>query len=279
MKNVRLALAVASAFATVTTVRAQYASGVIAYDPGTGFAAGYTNAAASLGAPASGSGITPMAPPFSKSQLVSIGAGGEITLQMQTPITDDPADPYGLDFNVFANSFFVAISGSGLSAIASGSLFYHAASALVQVSSDGLDWFTLNPALAPAPGEWFPTFGNGNPQLPVNPSLASDNFAGLTLAQIEALYGGSAGGTGYDLAWAQDGAGNPANLSSANYVRIEVQSGVVDLDGISAVPEPGTVPLAGIGAGLGLVWWRRKARAEAARRATPVTPPQRPPIA
>jgi hypothetical protein len=257
MKKVRFALAFASLFVISTTVRAQFADAVLSYDSGTGFAAGYTNASSALGAPALGSSVNPMNPPYLESQLVSIGTGGEITLQLDTPITDNSSDPYGLDFIIFANSFFVANGGSGQNETTSGSLYYHPASTLVQVSDDGLNWFTLNPSLAPQPGEWFPSYGGGNPQIPVNPSLATTDFAGMTLGQIESLYDGSAGGTGYDLAWAQDADGNSADLASADYVRIEVQSGVLDMDAISVVPEPATWILIVVGAGL-LWFWLRK---------------------
>ncbi len=219
-------------FAMSLNVHAQFANAVIAYDTGTGFAAGFTNSAAALGAPTSGTGVTPFAPPFAKTQLVSIGAGGEITLQLSQAITDDPSHAYGLDFILFANQFFVN-SSSGVSG-----LFYHSASLLVQVSTDDSTWFTLNPSLAPQAGELYPTSGTGNPQIPVNPSLTLANFTGQNLAGITALYNGSAGGTGFDLAWAQDINGNNADLTSADYVRIEVQSGVLDLDGVSVVPEP-----------------------------------------
>jgi len=238
-----IALALAGLFVMSPVVHAQYADAVVSYEPGTGFAAGYTNASSALGAPALGSSVNPMAAPFSKSQLVSIGAGGEITLQMSTPITDNPSDPYGLDFILFANSFFIASGGSGQNETTSGSLFYHPASTLIQVSADGVNWYTLNPMLAPQPGEWFPSYGGGNPQIPVNPALATTNFAGMTLGQIESLYNGSAGGTGYSLSWAVDANSNSVDLASIDYVSIQVQSGVVDLDAISDVPEPSTFAL------------------------------------
>ena len=69
------------------------------------------NPNAALGAPASGNAVTPFAPPYSTSQLVCIGAGGEITLQMSSPIVNNPADPYGINFILFANQFFVESSG------------------------------------------------------------------------------------------------------------------------------------------------------------------------
>lgn len=243
MKKVCLALALAGGVIVPLISHAQYANAVISYNSGTGFAAGYTNANAALGAPASGGSVTPFAPPFSKSQLVSIGAGGEITLQLDTPILNDPSDPYGINFILFANQFFVKSSSGTVNG-----LFYHTASTLVQVSPDDSTWFTLNPSLVSPVGELFPTDGSGNPQIPVNPSLTLVDFNGQNLAGIESLYNGSAGGTGYDLAWAEDANGNNVNLASADYIRIEVQSGVVDLDGVSVVPEPTTWALISVGA-------------------------------
>jgi hypothetical protein len=255
IRNVPLALALAAWFTLVsTTAHAQFAGSILSYSPGTGFAAGYTNASSALGAPALGNGVTPFAPPFSMSQLVSIGAGGEITLQLDAPIVNNPADPYGLNFIIFANSFFIQNGGSGQNATTSGALFFHQASTLVQVSPDDVNWYTLNPALAPQPGEWFPTYGGGNPLIPINPALTNMNFAGLTLAQIESLYDGSAGGTGFSLSWAQDSSGNSVNLAGADYVRIEVQSGVPDMDAVSEVPEPGALALL-LAAGAAVWFW------------------------
>lgn len=252
MKKVSVVvLALAGLFVMSTTVHAQFADSVLSYESGTGFAAGFTNASAALGAPALGSGITPYAPPFAKTQLVSIGAGGEITLQMDSQILNTPANPYGLDFIIFANSFFIENGGSGQGATTSGSLFFHSSTIQIQVSPDDVNWYTLNPALAPQAGEWFPTYGGGNPVMPMDPSLMnSANFAGLTLAQVESLYNGSAGGTGYSLSWAQDSGGNSVDLTSVDYVQIDVESGVLDMDAISVVPEPATWSMVFVGAGL-----------------------------
>jgi hypothetical protein len=254
MKKTVRALALASLVLVPSYTRAQYAGSVISYASGTGFASGFTNAGAALGAPASGAAVTPFAPPFSKTQLVSIGAGGEITLQMNTPIVNNPADPYGVNFLIFANEFFVEGGGQTVSG-----LFYHAASITIEVSADDATWYTLNPALAPQAGELFPTSGSGNPLIPVNPSLTLASFTGQTLAGVASLYDGSAGGTGYDLAWAVDGGGNSVDLPGADYVQIDVQSGVLDLDAVSVVATPEPEAWSVVVLGASLFWLRRRA--------------------
>jgi hypothetical protein len=248
VKKVRSALALASLFAIPTLTHAQYADAVISYTPGTGENSSYENSSAALGAPVSGSTYTPFYPPYTASQMVGIGAGGEITLQMSAPIVNNPADPYGVNFNVFDNQFFVAGSGGVVSG-----LYDHANSTTVRVSANGSTWYTLNPALAPQPGILYPTDGSGNPQIAVNPALTLASFTGQNLAGIRSLYAGSAGGTGYDLSWAEDASGNSVDLASVNYVQFDVNSGYFYLDavsGIAPVPEPATY---GLLAGLGVL--------------------------
>jgi hypothetical protein len=244
-----------SALAGLLLVRfvsyAQFANGIISYIPGSGFSPNFTNSNAALGAPASGSGTTPFAPPFSTSQLVSIGAGGSLTLQFNSPIINNPANPYGIDMMIFGNSFFVITSGSGSSAITSGAIFTSTVSTRVEVSADGSSWFTLDPGLAPNVGTLFPTDGAGNPAVPVNPALTSADFNGLNLSGIRALYGGSAGGAGFDLSWARDGNGNSVDLQSASFLRIDVLNGRTQIDAVSAVPEPGAWMMTAIA---GVLW-------------------------
>ena len=105
----------------------------------------------------------------------------------------------------------------------------------MEVSADGTAWFTLNPALAPTADNLYPTDGLGDPGVPVDPALVAGNFAGLGLAGIRGLYQGSAGGTGYDLAWARDTNGIPVNLPLARFVRITVENGKSEIDAIASV--------------------------------------------
>src|SRR5262245_21619523 len=116
MKRNALALALAGIVILPANSFAQFATSVIAYERGTGFAANFTNANAALGAPTSGSSVTPYAPPFSTSQIVSVGAGGFLTLQLGMPITDDASNPFGVDFLLFGNSFLITTNGTGANA-------------------------------------------------------------------------------------------------------------------------------------------------------------------
>src|SRR5882672_6133169 len=254
MKRLPLMPVLAGLLLVPSVTRAQFASAVISYEHGTGYAANFTNSNAALGAPASGSGVTPFAPPFSPSQLVSIGAGGSLTLQLGTPVVNNPANPFGIDLLIFGNSFFVVTNGSGASARTSGAIFSSSVSTRVEVSEDALTWFTLDPSHAPTVGTLFPTDGIGDPGRVVNPALTSSDFAGLDLSGIRSLYNGSAGGAGFDLSWAQDGNGNSVELASSDYIRIDVLSGRTQIDAVSVVPEPSVWALGLMG--LCLVWLR-----------------------
>jgi len=257
------AFASAAVFA-LALARAQYASSVVNYTAGSGATAGYDNPATVLGEPSRvtpgqfGGPVDPFAPPYLNSQLVSLGAGGSLTVQFSSPIAHDPAHAYGFDFQIFGNSGFIVTNAldENFNFIGTpatdGSLFGSGATTRVSVSADGQTFFTLNPALAPAVDTMFPTDGNGDFGKPVDPSLKGSNFAGLTLEGVRGFYAGSGGGAGFNLGWAQDGSGQAVVLSGVSYVRIEVLNGKADIDGFSAVtavPEPATWSLLALGLG------------------------------
>jgi hypothetical protein len=263
MKKILSGILIFTAMVVPCSTRAQFATTVVSYEKGVGFASNFTNATAALGAPTSSSSVTPYAPPFSTSQLVSIGAGGWLTLQLGTPVLNNPANSFGVDFLIFGNSFFVVTNGSGVSAITSGDIFSSSGSTRVEVSADASEWFTLDASLAPTVGKLFPTDGPGNPFVAVNPGLTNADFAGLNLAGVRSLYNGSAGGAGFDLAWARDSEGNFVDLPSANYVRIDVLSGRTQIDAISVVPEPSSRALLML---IGFLAWLIDLRKERVRR-------------
>jgi hypothetical protein len=252
MQNVRLSvLALASVLLTLQA-RAQFADAITEYNVGVGSTPGYTNAAAALGEPSRvipglyGGPVTPFNPAYLKSQLVSIGEGGSLTVKFDKAVHNHPRNRFGIDFIIFGNPGFIITNDFDFNTFTwigtpatDGSLFGGGeGQSIVSVSQDGVNFYRLNPATAPAVDGSLPTDGAGDFTVPVDPTLAPADCAGLTEEQIRALYYGSAGGSGYDLATAQDAFGNRVHLQSISYVRIEVISGKVDVDGVSAVFNP-----------------------------------------
>jgi hypothetical protein len=227
---------------------AQFADHVIAYSAGTGTSAGYNDPTRALGSPTTFIGYQntdPFNPPFLSSDLVSIGAGGSLTVQFNSPILNSPDHAFGLDFSIFGNAGFVITNGnfSG-GGITDGSLFANnTGSTRVWVSADNLNYYLLNPALARVVDGFAPTDAAGDFTRPINPALSQSDFAGKDLAGIRSLYDGSGGGTSYDISWAQDGTGASIFLSSVSYVRVDVLSGKSEIDAFTAVPEPSALCL------------------------------------
>lgn len=264
---------VSAAVLMCATAHAQYATGIVGYNAGTGATATHSDPSAALGEPSRvtpgdfGGPVDPFNSPYLNTQLVSLGAGGSLTVSFATPITDHAANPFGLDFQIFGGAGFIITNAFDDSfnfigtPTTDGSLFgAQTGNARVSVSADGVTYFTLDPVRAPKVEDLYPTDGSGNFGVPVDPSLSYAAFAGKTLAEVRALYSGGGGGVGYDLAWAQDGGGQPISLGSISFVRVEVMSGKAELDGfsaVSAVPEPATWALLVVGVGTGLAFARR----------------------
>ena len=262
LKQRSLLLALAGSFISLTAL-AQYASSVVSYTAGSGVNPSYTDPSRALGSPTVFIGYQntdPFNPPYQSTDLVSVGAGGSLTVQFNSPILNSPDHPFGIDFIIFGNSGFVITNGnySG-GGITDGSLFGNNTGATrVWVSADNLSYYLLNPALAPVADGLFPTDAAGDFNRPVNPALKQADFAGKDLASIRSsLYEGSGGGTGYDISWAQDAYGQSVFLSAISFVRVDVLSGESQIDAISAVPEPAPVVLGLMGLGF-FIWARRK---------------------
>lgn len=211
-----------------------------------------------------GTATTPFSSAYRSYELVSIGAGGSLTLQFSEPVVDHPLNPYGIDLLIFGNSFYSIDFGAGT---ATGAI--DANIGKIEVSANGLDYVEISGG---ADGK-FPTVGYldvtdpfadtagavlSDFTKPVNPAALA-NVAGLNTAQIIAAYDGSGGGSGIDLA----GSG----LSSISFVRISNPAGslrTIEIDALAdvrAVPEPATIGLLALaGLGLGANLRRRRSR-------------------
>lgn len=230
---------------------------MVSFSAGTGGSDGYDLASSALGSPTRFTGVsfgfpsavTPFSPPFEPTDIVSLGIGGQITVAFDEPVTNDAANPYGLDLLIFGNSFFYdadwpngrvgGFAGEG---------------GLIEVSVDGVAWHAV-PLLAADAG--YPTLGyldlatpysdiaglvESDFTRPVDPSFdASDK----TYAEIVAAYHGSGGGLGVDLA--------SVGLNAISFVRVSNLDGVggtPEIDGfadVSPIPAPGAVWIGAIG--------------------------------
>jgi hypothetical protein len=228
---------------------------VIEYDPGALSGGSYMNPQAALGPPERFTGegvypgvVSPFNPPFLPSEIVSIGEGGHLTLRLDQPATDDASHPYGVDLLIFGNAGFIDVDYPQGTTGNPAALF-GADGGEVEVSQDGLTFHTVIGALADG---LYPTLGyldsgpyDGQPgqilsdfTRPVNPALRLNGLSGLTYTQLVAAYDGSGGGAPLDLA--------QAGLAEAQFVRISVpddgnpnvNAPPIEIDAVTAVPEP-----------------------------------------
>jgi hypothetical protein len=251
MLKVRLSvLALASVVVSSHAGDFGFADSVVSYEPGVGYVMQFTNPAVALGKPSTvnpyGENTDVFDPPYGTNQIVSIGAGGSLTVEFETPILNHPHNRFGIDFIIFGNTGFIITNDFdfttynwiGTPATDGAILGNNPGETRVSVSHDGRTFYVLNPAIAPTVDGLYPTDGRGDFHTPVDPTLTQADFSGLTQEGIRALYYGSGGGTGYALSWAQDAKGRPVKLREIRYIRIEVLSGHSEVDAFSAVFTP-----------------------------------------
>lgn len=243
-----------------------FATSVLSYDAGSNAASGYTNAMTALGSAERFTGegvfpggVTPFNPAFGTDELVSVGSGGHLSLGFDTLITNSASHAYGIDLIVFSNAGFADASwsdadpdndGSGLTG-ANPFIFGAGGEATIQVSQNGTEWYTasittldLFPTLgysdytSTTPGELGSVESDFTKAL--DPSLALGDFANMSFDDLIALYEGSGGGIGIDIA--------STGLESASYVRFLNNSGeAFEIDAVAVVPAPGVLFMLGLG--------------------------------
>jgi hypothetical protein len=220
-----------------------YADVVVSYAAGSAPAPGFTNPATALGEPERLTGeplfpaaVTPFQGAFLTSEIVSIGGGGSLVLKFNTPVSDDPANPFGIDLLVFGNSFF--LDEDFPSAVVGG---INAEGGTIEVSDDGTRWHVIPgmqadglfptrgysdvAAYAEAPGRVLTDFTE-----PVDPSIVMEDLLGLGYDEVIAVYAGSGGGAGVDLA--------SVGLEAISYIRVSNPVGApfsVEIDAVSDV--------------------------------------------
>jgi hypothetical protein len=191
-------------------------------------------------------GLNPFNPPFDPSQITGIGAGGQLTLHMASPVSTS-----GQTLGVFSNAGLndVSSDGSGLAGNPAQTLDEAFGEtdpqAVVSVSQDGKTFFTLNggnPIAFLNPTNYFLDEEISNFDEPLGTQIADQgkpftgslsDFSGLDFDQIKTLLAGSAGGTWLDL--------SDVPLNSINFVTFSVPANAtfgMAVDSVSGVPEP-----------------------------------------
>jgi hypothetical protein len=247
MLKIRLLVLAAASLVLNSHAASHFADNLVSYEPGAGFAPRFIHPEAALGEPSRvnpfSDATDPFNPPYGTNQIVSIGAGGSLVVRFHTPVLNQPNNVHALDFTVFGGAGFIITNEFDFTVFewigtpaTDGSLFAQSTGETrVSVSRDGVNFYVLDPARAPAVDHFPPTDGAGDFHVPLVPGLAADDFAGATMEDIRAIYSSSAGGASYDISWAQDAAGNRVFLPAIQFVRVEVLSGKAEIDGFAVV--------------------------------------------
>ncbi len=212
--------------------------------------------------------VVPVYPAFRAGELLTIGTNagggnGRLILRFDHPVLDHPSNPYGVDLIVWGNAMLPIAEGGPWTNRDPNAVVVGEAGAgergTVSVSQDGVAWYTypeddpgadgFPPALGrvydpqhpdPALGAWNLWWGPPtDPTWPLDPDLAPDDFAGMTLAGLCRRYRGSAGGRGFDIGRFPLSPDPETGLKWIRYVRIEKDRGYPEVDAVADVaPAP-----------------------------------------
>ena len=151
--------------------------------------------------------------------VVTLDAGDEIVVGFDHKVSDDPANPFGIDFIVFGNTAFKTVLDNYIEPdtdmdqlLLANPTAILAEPVTVSVGQDpNGPWYTFNDG--PFADELFPTnaflwdsqLNSWSEQSdwlkPVDPNLSLADFSGISAADAIGLYARSGGGTGFDLKW------------------------------------------------------------------------------
>jgi len=191
--------------------------------------------------------------------IITLNTGSSIVARFDHPVYDNPANPYGIDFQVFGNAFYSVTSGGFSSDTANMNNFIIGSGVFSEPTK-----VSVSPGYTGLPGEsdadpstwpWyrydsgpygdsaFPTHAykwnrtgtNWTEELldftkPVNPMMSTRFSAGgLPAPDGIELYNGSGGGTGFDL--------KTSGFAAIQYIKVEGLSGFSggEIDAFSVV--------------------------------------------
>ena len=195
--------------------------------------------------------VNPVHPPWRAYQVVTVGTGGQLTLKFDHPVANDARNPYGADFIIFGNARIHILGGTSWSStsdpeVVEGTGTIFAEPGIVSVSADGVTWYTYDQTSDPRADTFAPTVGYEwddandvwdaelDPTRPLDPNVTVADTNERTVAEMVAIYGGSAGGTAFDI--------SVFSLDWVQYVRIEDDpaiGGTTEIDAVADVSSCG----------------------------------------
>jgi len=224
-----------------------WADAVVHYAPGLG--ALLKDSSKAVGEPLGGGPSTP-----NNDGVVSLGGqGGVLALRFNTPVADDPDNPFGLDCIVYSNAFWTGgnpqvkfqepaiieisedVNGNGIPddpwyLIPGSRAFPYVPFPEVMEptgqSNSETDPYLLagnirNPNLFDAdPGNDNEEYNWGYCEMTPSVTPYLDNYVRPDDPHIVGLTPRSGGGDAFDIAWAVDADGNPAGLTRFHFIRI-----------------------------------------------------------